>query len=1023
MPRVLRISGSLAIVLVAYWTYALVAVPLIEPPAEEHTDSAITDAEGYRGGLLAENQVKELRKHFDADAWELDNPKILTSDRVKLLMQDYENLDDRRVRITPCTIVFTPEEKSGSREDGDERVIILQAPDGAILEFDEGFDLRQMKVGRLLGGRLTGPVKIRSHGGSSDADDELSIVTRDVELKEYNIWTTNAVDFQLGPHHGRGQQMRIKLLPGDETSQAVEHGPNVAGIEMLEVHNIERLHLVLKDEDTGASGKAPPAPGTLAAMQQRPVEITCDGRFQFDVLRKTATFQKNVNVLRINREGPSDQINCERLTVFFTERKKPATDKAADKTNQEEQSPKRSKRPRPAALELQPQRIEARGNPVVVSAPSEEFHARGQLLQYDLQTERIILDGDREVTLRRGDSEIHARRLDYQSGGDGRLGQILAEGPGWLRGLSDDRPDEPLEARWGTLLQVRPHGRNQVISLTGGAELAFHGIGRLTAGEIHFWLWETPPKTPDERSQLQPDRMLARDDVQVHSDQLTGAVDQMEVWFQQAAATDGGGNAALAATPDKEPAGGSIWRPGSTATNTLAATGDAAEKPQRHFDVSGKLLRARVLLHEDRPAKLSELAIEEEVRFVETQTARADERPVLVSGDLLHVTDAATPHASVTVTGRPARFEGRGLALTGTNINLNRGTNRLWIDGAGRMTLPLDRDLQGRPLRTPDTLQVEWKHAMAFDGRTARFEEAVTAAATHQYLQTELLEVQMQRPIRFSESKVDENPKPEQIACRGGVFMQNRTFDGRLPVSLERMQVVDLTIQLTGGAVTAAGPGWLNSVRRGSGNPFDVEMGTLPGGGDRSSGDRSIRTPARHLVARPAAGDEDKLIGLHVRFRGSITGNLHRRQMTFRDQVEAVYAPVDSWQAELDPRDPDAPGPDGVTLDCDELSVVEMTTPAGPSRELEAVGNTVVEGDTFTARAARLTYAEAKGMLVLEGNGRADAELFRQQQVGGSTSKAAAQKIYYWPKIKRLKIEGARSLEFNRIPGADPRKR
>ncbi|NQU21687.1 MAG: hypothetical protein HQ567_10415, partial [Candidatus Nealsonbacteria bacterium] len=65
----------------------------------------------------------------------------------------------------------------------------------------------------------------------------------------------------------------------------------------------------------------------------------------------------------------------------------------------------------------------------------------------------------------------------------------------------------------------------------------------------------------------------------------------------------------------------------------------------------------------------------------------------------------------------------------------------------------------------------------------------------------------------------------------------------------------------------------------------------------------------------------------------------------------------------------------------------------------------------------------AKGMLVLEGDGRADAELFRQQQVGGPTSKAAAQKIYYWPKIKRLKIEGARSLELNRIPGGDPRKR
>ena len=1001
MPRVLRVSGSLAIVLVAYWTYALVAVPLIEPPAKEHTSSAPNKDEVKGGRLLAANQVNELREFFAPNAWELGSPKILASDRVKLLMQDYKNLDDRRVQITPCTIVFLPGEQSGSREKRDERAIILQAPEGAILEFDEAFDLRQMKVGRLLGGRLTGPVKIRSHGGSSGAGDELSIVTRDVELSEYHVWTTNAVDFQLGPHHGRGRQMRIKLLPGDETSQAGEHGPNIAGVEMLQVHNVERLHLELKEDNAQSPGNPAPAAGTLAAMQQRPVEITCDGRFQFDVLRKIATFKKNVNVLRINRDGPADQINCEQLSIFFTERDKRGS--------------KRSRRPRPAALELQPTRIEARGNPVVVNAPSEEFHARGQLLQYDLQAERIILDGDREVTLRRGKSEIHARRLDYQSGGDGRLGQILAEGPGWLRGLSDDRPDEPLEARWGTLLQVRPHEQNQVISLSGSAELQFHGIGRLSASEIHFWLFESAAETPDGRPQLQPDRMLARNDVRVRSEQLTGAVEQLEVWFQQAGATATGGQPNAAAPP---PTGGSAWRPTSTGKNALSATGNAAKKPQQHFDVSGRLLRARVLLQEDRQAELSELTIEDDVRFVETQTARAGERPVLVSGDRLHVTGAATPHAAVTVTGGPARFEGRGLGLSGSNINLNRGTNRLWIDGAGRMELPLDRDLEGRPLRHPESLHVEWKHAMEFDGRTAQFEESVTAATTHQYLRTELLEVQMQRPIRFAESKLDDNSKVEQIACRGGVFMQNRAFEGELPVSLERMQVADLTIRLIDGAVTAAGPGWLNSVWRGSGNPLDLDLGTRPGGGDRST-----RSPGRHRVARPATGGEqDKLVGLHVRFRGSIKGNLHRRQMTFRDQVETIYAPVDSWQAKLDPRAPDAPGPDGVTLNCDQLSVVEMTTPAGPSRELEAVGNTVVEGETFTARAARLTYAEAKGMLVLEGDGRADAKLFRQQQVGGSTSEAAAQKIYYWPKTKRLKIEGARSLELNRIPGIDPRK-
>ena len=46
--------------------------------------------------------------------------------------------------------------------------------------------------------------------------------------------------------------------------------------------------------------------------------------------------------------------------------------------------------------------------------------------------------------------------------------------------------------------------------------------------------------------------------------------------------------------------------------------------------------------------------------------------------------------------------------------------------------------------------------------------------------------------------------------------------------------------------------------------------------------------------------------------------------------------------------------------------------------ELEALSNTLVEGSTFTARAHRLTYAEEKDLLVLEGDGRTDAQLFRQ---------------------------------------------
>ena len=79
--------------------------------------------------------------------------------------------------------------------------------------------------------------------------------------------------------------------------------------------------------------------------------------------------------------------------------------------------------------------------------------------------------------------------------------------------------------------------------------------------------------------------------------------------------------------------------------------------------------------------------------------------------------DASQPHAAVTVSGSPAHFEGRGLGLTASNISLNRGNNRLWIDGPGQMDLPCSKT-SGQPLAAPGSLAVHWQQRMTFDGRT-----------------------------------------------------------------------------------------------------------------------------------------------------------------------------------------------------------------------------------------------------------------------------------------------------------------
>jgi hypothetical protein len=157
--------------------------------------------------------------------------------------------------------------------------------------------------------------------------------------------------------------------------------------------------------------------------------------------------------------------------------------------------------------------------------------------------------------------------------------------------------------------------------------------------------------------------------------------------------------------------------------------------------------------------------------------------------------------------------------------------------------------------------------------------------------------------------------------------------------------------------------------------------------------------------------------------------NLH--EITFHDRVRSVYGPVLSWEDELNPDNVDDLGPGGALMTCDQMTVRQPDGPAAPpaqpnqppqSRrpvELEAIGNALVEGDTFTARAHRLTYSEAKDLLVLEGDGRNDAQLYRQENPTGPQTKAMARQILFWRSQNRVSVNDARFFDLSELPAPD----
>jgi len=1043
MPRIVRISTTFAAVVVAYWSYALVVVPRIEPSAvRRHSDA------GAPATLPPIDRLVGLRGLFRPGDWELkEDTIVLESEQVKVLVRDYVNEPGNpTVELRPCTIIFTPNGASANEEERTRQAVVLQTENdkGAVLEFDRAFDLRRGNIGRLISGRLNGRIVIRSQGKGDGTEDDLYAVTSDLQLNEERIWAPNLIEFSFGRSTGRGSEAEIKFLPGDDPGGGARHGLNVAGIESIEVRHLERLHLepaaqkagraeafktseVFRKDSAHADGGAGDPP--------LPIEITCRGPFRFDMGKQQATFEDHVDVLRLHPSGPSDQINCEVLSILFARRHEAAVRPG----------------PHPSAVppsraglpDLEARRIEARGNPVVLRAPSQDVEGRGELLTYDLQENSAALEAGQEVFLRQGTNEVHARRIEYRAVGPGQLGQILAEGPGWLRGRMSNQPGQPLEARWKGELRIRPDENQQhVISLLGGAELNYRVLGRLEAAEIHFWANELPraassPATGGQRSAVQLDRMLARNEVRLRASQVTGDVNQLEVWFEPSATappppsrqpprpvavrkeSHPPSNSALQLARQFPKLARTAWRlaadddPLTRLLVSGAAAGAAAPAPaagvpngglpagpalHRKFDVQGSLLRARVAGLGEHVA-IPELIVEGNVRFVETQTAQPGEKPLAVTGDRIHVVDAGSPHAAVGVTGHPARLEGRGLAISGSNVNLNAGTNRMWIDGPGHLEILMDHDLQGRPAADLGPLDIQWQRSMELKDRIARFEESVVATMRQQQVRTDTLEAVFREPIRFGEPKQAAKPEIDAIACRGRVLVEGREFEGTEQTSTERIEVSDLTINRVSGAIRALGPGRVLSIRRQS-----AQMPPL--------------VPGALAPPQPNADPGKPLVYLDIRFQRELTGNLQNRQMVFHEQVRTAYVPVDTWDTVVDVENPDSFGPQGVEVRCDRLAATQLPVTGSQAFAwtLDASGNARAEGQTFSTQAARITYDQAKGLLVLEGDGRSDATLYLQEHPGQRRIQQQSRRILFWPATKRFSLEGFRSLEIPNLP-------
>ena len=1014
------------VVVAAAGLYRLVAVPLVERrPRDAAVGQELSPAAAMAVKARAARRNAQLSGLFPEDSWELQEPNTLESRQVRLLFKSWHRMsdapDERRVQLLPCTLVILPE-PSKEEGTGAGRTLVLRAPQGAVLEFDEPFDLGQEELpSRLVGGSLRGQVTIRGTPSAPGAEDDFEIATRDVELEEMEIRTLEAVQFRYGRSSGSGRAMVARLLPG---SGNADKGPNIGGVDTIRLDRDVKLRL---EGFAGgmlppAGAAAPPAPSSAPAGAESaaaaPVLVSCRGHLCLNVSANVISLEDHVDVVRSLPDGGHDQLACDLLAVVLG--------RDADGGR--------------ATGGLKPVEIQAKGHPVVARSTSAGLEARADRLGYEIATRRIVLDGEEPVSLIYQGNEMEARSIDAVPGPPGSPGTVMATGPGWLKSTAGGTPG--VTARWRKWLRVRADGAEHVASLAGDADVQVEGQGRLKAGEVHVWFAPAaaPPPAAADRglgsglSGAKPSRMLARSMVEVDVERLTARTDKMEVWFKHESPAAPAPAAAPAVVPIATPApAAAAPAPAAVAAPVApppAPTPDRAPRDPAtgRFVVSGALVRGLVTFAAEGP-QVDELSLEGQVQVIEQpdDAPAAPGRPaaeaIELRGDQLQITRALRFDARAIVHGKPATVSGRGVDLQGPVVEVDRGRNRLSVDGAGRLSFPLVGGMPGveslvpapavRPAvaadEAPARVDVAWQRRMDFDGSTARFAERVVASSTGASLRAGVLDVVMSEPIDFAADAPrrrapGDRPQVARIAGQGKVRIEYESVAAGGERSAFKLFLEDFQTDVASGDVVGTGPGQLSMVRFGAPVGFDVALPGAPAAGPSAAGPRP-----------------DELTYYGVDFQRGLRGNYRRRMAEFHQRVEAICGPVAGWNHRLDIHAAGGLPPRTMALTSDILTCGVAPLVPGRRREsyeASAFGNVMVEADSFTGRSARLSWSEAKDMVVFEGDGRSDAQLYHQPQVGAPTSNASAGRIVFWPSQRRVEVDDARYIDLDQFGGA-----
>jgi len=1003
---------SFAAVLTAYLVYGYVLVPILLPARQ---NPEITAPKGTVDGRDREL----LATVFKPDSWVLKNDtigRINISEKGMLLFGKHESVETGQFVLKPVVMMYFPSDATLSPQERYRQAIIMEAVE-AVVEFEGALTSGNPQ---LKSGFLKGNVEIRSDMQNPDASDDLRILTSDVTFDQKMIVTSKPIDFSYGSNRGKGYGMTIELTHSRAEDSFANKMPDA--VKRIEISPPLDLSFVLDTQNDGSQST-----GQLICKDGRTVIVPSTTNEKEWVV----TFQGTVDLYRINPQGSSDKMNCNKLQLTLgpgsekSGKKEPSHDLFGGSTGS-----------------MTVRLIDAVGHPVHLLSPDNK--------NLDVKCERLTLNPIKNemqmsqensgglVSVTYDSMTLTGRGIYYEFGEDGKIGKLDIEGQGMLQGIVGSAQVYPLQIKWSDGLQVAPDKDQPgltCIHVRGNLQMDMPNIGSLAADEAFIWCEQGQADKTAKNSQnpleknvsLTPKFVKIQKNVRMKMEQGECQVNDLEIWFQEGAIPVAETHLPIDSPIDSNRFEFSgikqvVMRPNpqqqqpsrtTTATGTtilkggIFGDGSSDSKSQYTIKADKMQVDARVVGQE---IVINQIILVKDVRLEEKQLNATGEEPIHVTGQNVHIRQPGKQNTTVEILGDEksgwARFKGRGATLIGPNIKINQATNMFWVDGQGRLHLSgINMAKMGDSLGNlvPGTTTggttagtgsatnneeviVEWAGKMQFDGMIVDFEKDVNVAYTLGSIQhCDQLQVVLSEKFNFFGGQQNTGIDPKRVIIKGIVDLDHDSYSKENPqkmTSREHIKINSIEINPKTGDFLAYGPGYVSVTFISGDLGSKFSAGLAPG---------TSATSASGTSANP---NPEAMSYLHIEFQESVSGNVNTKRLNFNDRVRCILFPVQSFAEKVNISDTRLITSKGVVLTCDnKLAIVDtsMGGAASNTYTLSAEGNasleTTVQGTIYEGHGERMVFDQAKNIVSMEGGRYTPAVLSKKASLSSMSEK------------------------------------